>query len=217
VFTFQLADVASRQTEILNRIDAALHLAATAQSASAQTAEELRLFTEATNRAWIGPVSARSEPFEVGKPVKITMLLNNTGRLPAIFKSSIGGTFFTKDYWEDGRAKGNIDFSKSPCMNGLPGLEEPLISRGVAYPTTGVSLYSVTYNSSTIQTNRFVLAQQDLDPSRIFTIVGCVVYRDIYERSEGKDHHSFFCFYRDDESAGDVNQLVYCPAEQAED
>jgi hypothetical protein len=217
VFTFQLADVASRQTEILNRTDAALHLAATAQSASAQTAEELRLFTEATNRAWIGPVSARSGPFEVGKPAKITILVNNTGRLPATFKSSLGGVFFTKDYWEDGRAKGTIDVAKSACMNGLPGIEEPLISRGVAYPTTGVCVYSVTYNSSTFQKNRFVLSQQDLDTSRIFIIAVCVVYRDIYERSEGNDRHSFFCFDRDAESAPDVNQLVFCPAEQAAD
>jgi hypothetical protein len=99
LFEAMLVIVGLIQGYVLWRTDEALHLAATAQSASAETAEKLRLFTEATNRAWIGPISARSEPFEVGKPVKITTLIQNTGRLPATFKSGTGGQFFTKDYW----------------------------------------------------------------------------------------------------------------------
>jgi hypothetical protein len=69
------------QTEILSHTDSALHLAATAQTASAQTAEKLRLFTEATERAWIGPSAAQSEPFEAGKPIRITLLYNNAERV----------------------------------------------------------------------------------------------------------------------------------------
>ena len=103
VFTWALVNVASKQTDILSHTDAAMNLAAKAQTDSAQTAEKLRLFTEATNRAWIGPTSARSDPFEAGKPIKITVTFNNTGRLLASFTAHNGGQFFTKEEWNDGR------------------------------------------------------------------------------------------------------------------
>src|SRR5271163_3450152 len=50
-FTYSLAGIASKQTAILSATDQALH-------ASADTAEKFRLFTEATNRGWVGPTSA---------------------------------------------------------------------------------------------------------------------------------------------------------------
>jgi hypothetical protein len=98
----KLANIASQQTEILSNTDKTLQAAAAAQTASAQTAEKLRLFTEATDRAWIGPTSARSDPFEAGKPVKIAVVYNNTGRLLASFKLIDGGTFFSKTQWNSG-------------------------------------------------------------------------------------------------------------------
>jgi hypothetical protein len=94
-FTYKLAQVASTQTEILAHTDTALNLAATAQSATAQTAEKLRLFTEAAERAWIGPSAAQSEPFEAGKPIRITLIFNNTGRVLASYIYGHGGQFYT--------------------------------------------------------------------------------------------------------------------------
>jgi hypothetical protein len=216
-FTLALVAVAARQTDILSNTDKALHAAATAQTEAAHTAEKLRLFTEATNRAWLGPVSAHSEPFEDGKPVKITISFNNTGRLPATFKFGSGGNFFTRDYWEDGRANAKIDSVKSLCMKGLPSVEQAATQQGLAYPTTGFSSYTVTYESTRTTNNRFVLTQPDLGADHIFAVIGCFVYSDIFGSNKESDHHSFFCYYRDAEAATDVNQLLFCPSEQAAD
>jgi hypothetical protein len=186
IFEALLVVVAVLQWLVLSRTDEALHLAARAQDSSAETAEKLRLFTEATNRAWLGPVSARSEPFEDGKPVKITITINNTGRLPATFRFSSGGVFFTRDYWEDGRANSKIDPAKSLCMTGLSRVEQSATQQGLAYPTTGFSSYTVTYDSTRAANNRFVLTQPDLRSDRIFAIIGCFVYSDIYGKRKRK-------------------------------
>jgi hypothetical protein len=128
-FTWALVHVASKQTKILSSTDKALHLAASAQKASAETAEKLRQFTEATNRAWIGPTSARSDPFEAGKPIKITVSYSNTGRLLASFTVHNGGDFFTKEAWNDGRVSTAISPLEKDCMNGATTDKQPPNSR----------------------------------------------------------------------------------------
>src|SRR5271169_331457 len=77
-FTLELVNVASKQTKILSATDRALHLTASA-------ADKMRILSEATDRAWIGPFRAAHEPFTAGKPVKISIDYNDTGRLPASF------------------------------------------------------------------------------------------------------------------------------------
>src|SRR6516162_2732618 len=64
IFEALLVVVGFLQWLVLSRTDEALHLAAQAQKSSAETAEKLRVLTEATERAWIGPSAAQSEPFE---------------------------------------------------------------------------------------------------------------------------------------------------------
>jgi hypothetical protein len=92
-FTYELTHIASRQTEIMSHTDIALNLAASAESASAQTAEKLRLFTEATERAWISASDIGvsgvkwNEENEGGADaarLQVWVNLKNTGRSPAL-------------------------------------------------------------------------------------------------------------------------------------
>jgi hypothetical protein len=215
-FTLELANVASQQTEILSHTDAALHLAATAESASAQTAEKLRLFTETTNRAWIGPTSARSDPFEAGKPIKINVSYSNTGRLLASFTAQDGGKFFTKEEWSDGRVLADVSAQEKDCENGLSHVDKRALLSGMAYPTSGFSGYTLTFNSNdpNIAASRKIILTQDLlDPDFIYVFVGCFVYGT----GKGEQHHSFFCYYHEVGVSDDINNLTYCPFGQDAD
>ena len=216
-FTYKLALVASMQTEILAHTDKALHLAATAQTASAQTAEKLRLFTEAIDRAWIGPVSARSEPFEAGKPIKITVFYNNTGRLLASFEVVRSGKFYTKEEWNDGRASASVGLYEANCMSGLPNLDQGSKFTGVAYPTTGLTSYTLFYNSNnpnTPEKDRLVLTKELVADDLIYVFFGCFVYKT----GESSTHHSFFCYFHQAGISEELNNnLAYCPFGQRAD
>jgi len=88
VFELLLVVVGFLQWGVLTRTDDALHLAASAQNASAETAEKLRLFTEATERAWIPPITEISGPLaKDGGRLKLTLkfIMKNTGHTPAMF------------------------------------------------------------------------------------------------------------------------------------
>lgn len=203
------------QGYVLWRTDQALHLAATAQSASADTAEKLRLSTEATERAWIGPMFARSDPFEVGKPIKITVTYNNTGRLLAAFKLIDGGTFFSRAQWSDGTVAKAIGIRVTECMNGSLS-HNPAAMSGVAYPTTGFSAYTLIYNSNNANIRddeRIILTSDLINPALIFVMFGCFDYRT----GESTTHHSFFCYYHQAGITDDVNNLGYCPFGQRAD
>lgn len=194
-FTYKLAHVASMQTKILSRTDTALHLAATAQTDSAQTAERLRLFTEATERAWIGPSAAQSEPFEARKPVRITLLYNNTGRLLASYIFVNGGEFFTPEQWNDGTAPRLLKTNEQQCMSGLTNVPVDKIKRGIAYPTTGFTTYRMQYDSSSsrnTEAERFVISDREIGEHQIYLYFGCFVYQT---PNIGTPHHSFFCFF----------------------
>jgi hypothetical protein len=216
VVTWTLANIASKQTEILSHTDRALHLAAAAQSASAQTAEKLRLFTEATNRAWVGPVSAHSDPFSEGNPIKIVITFNNTGRLLSSYKAEFFGRFYTREEWIGGKVAPIVTQIKDNCMKGMPHANPALILRGVAYPTTGFSSYTLTYDSAGPngpQDERIFLTKTDLDTDHLFVLAGCFVYKT----GESSSHHSFFCYFREPGIPHDVNSLFYCPFGQQAD
>ena len=211
----KLAQIASQQTEILSNTDKALHAAAAAQTASAQTAEKLRLFTEATDRAWIGPTSARSDPFEAGKPIKIAVVYNNTGRLLASFKLIDGGTFFSKTQWSSGAVAAAVSVRETECMNESLA-DSPAALSGVAYPTTGFAAYTLTYNSNNPNIRdeeRIILTNDLLSHDLIFVLFGCFNYNT----GEGPIHHSFFCYYHETGISDDVNNLAFCPFGQRAD
>jgi hypothetical protein len=185
------------------------------QSASAETAEKLRIFTQATERAWIGPVAARSDPFEVGKPVKITVTYNNTGRLLASFKLFNGGTFFSKAQWRDDSVKKAVELRETECMNESL-LNYPVAISGVAYPTAGLSAYTLIYNSNNpnITDNERIILNNDLISSDlVFVLFGCFIYKT----GESTPHHSFYCYYHQAGTTDDVNNLGYCPFGQRAD
>ena len=216
LFEALLVFVGLLQGYVLWRTDEALHLAANAQKAAAGTAEKLRLFTEATERAWIGPASAKSDPFEAGKPIKISVVYNNTGRLLASFKLVDDGKFYTKDEWTDGRVSASLGIIETACMNGLPEMDEHLILSGMAYPTTGFSSYILTFksdNPNVPEKDRLILTKDLLDENFIYVFFGCFVYRT----GESAPHHSFFCFYHEVGISEDINNLAFCPFRQSAD
>jgi hypothetical protein len=199
----QLAQIASQQTEILSHTDQALHLAATAQSASAQTAEKLRLFTEATERAWIGTTGFASEPIKAGDPVKLTMSYNNTGRLPASFSLATQEQFLSVQQWNDGEAQTLVYSYEDSCINNLP--QADVTKKGVVYPTTGPAFYTVKWNSmnpATPESRRFVVSQANVSNGDVFISISCFVYKDLIEEesAKAKTHHTFVCYF--------YNQLV---------
>jgi hypothetical protein len=151
--------VASKQTEILSHTDAALNLAAKAQTDSAQTAEKLRLFTEATERAWIGPNGAVIEgTLETGKPISTAVTYQNTGRQPAYLVITTLPTLVKRDAWNNGVGVGVLPIVlwQNKCVGGtIP--PNPVNAR-VAYPTTGFSAYRLQVYSddaSLAQSDRF--------------------------------------------------------------
>ena len=81
VFTLALVNVGFKQAKILSRTDTALHH-------SAQTVEKFRLFTEATERAWIPPIAEIAGPLaKDGSGLKLTLkfIMKNIGHTPAMF------------------------------------------------------------------------------------------------------------------------------------
>jgi hypothetical protein len=164
LFTLGLVCVASTQTEILSHTDQTLQLAASAQSASAQTAEKLRLLTSATERAWIGVTSARSDPVEVGKPLSINIYYDNTGHLLAYFKVANGGKFYTKNEWQNGNVRVIVEMYQKKCMDGTF-IDVPNVTSGIVYPATGSSPYVMNYNSNTEnfpEAQRFLVEKDQL-------------------------------------------------------
>jgi hypothetical protein len=139
LFEALLVVVGFLQWWVLSKTDQALHQ-------SAETADKIRTITEATERAWLGPSTARSEPFEVGKPIRVTVTYNNTGRLLASFKFASGGRFYGRKEWADGTASGAVHSRAQDCMSGLPNVGSTNV--GLAYPTTGFSSYNLSFNSN---------------------------------------------------------------------
>ena len=214
VFTWALVNVASRQTKILKHTDTALNLAAAAQTASTQTAEKLRRFTEATDRAWIGPVSARSDPFAVGKPIKIGVSFMNTGRVLASYEAWTTGLFYIKDEWNGGKVSTDVSAKETECFNGMPHINSGSKLRGVAYPTTGFSSYTLSYNSANPnipEDHRLIFSL--VDAGLIYVFTGCFVYKT----GKSAPHHSFYCYFHEAGISEDINNLSFCPFGQNAD
>jgi hypothetical protein len=215
VFTWALVNVASKQTEILSHTDAALNLAAKAQTDSAQTAEKLRLFTEATERAWIGPNGAVIEgTLETGKPISTAVTYQNTGRQPAYLVITTLPTLVKRDAWNNGVGVGvwPIVLWQNKCMGGaIP--PNPVNAR-VAYPTTGFSAYRLQVYSddaTLAQSDRFLATDEFISGDEIFVFVGCFVYG-----TPQNTHHSAFCFFFD-HKVSDVHNLSYSQIGQRTD
>jgi hypothetical protein len=200
-----LVDVASKQTEILSHTSDALHLAASAQKASAETAEKLRLFTEAEDRAWIGPgaVAINGGKLERDKPITVDLLYQNTGKRPApLIVAGLLQTF-PKDAWHNGGVDAVLLTFEKDCMTAPMPNRPPT---NVAYPVTGSSNYiwRVTSDDDTLpQQSRFVVTD-DLLKDGLFALRGCMLYG---EREQ--THHSAFCFYYE-ANVSDPNRLPVC-------
>jgi hypothetical protein len=205
--TWALVDVASK-TEILSATDKALHLTATAT-------DRMRILNEATQRAWIGPSDARSEEFQAGRPARLTLAFNNTGRVFASYIFAGGGHFVAQQQWSDGSTLADVRVHEQDCMRGLPGISNASVYRGVAYPTTGFSSFMITYNSNSpnvAEADRVIVSEQMISERQIFLFYGCFVYHT----GESGSHHTFFCYF-DSPMVSDPNHLSFCPFGQDAD
>jgi hypothetical protein len=189
-FTYKLQQVASTQTEILAHTDLALNLAATAQTASAQTAEKLRLFTEAAERAWIGPINAAIVgQLEGGKPITAAVAYLNTGKQPAPLIAAGILRRFSKAEWSSAAARGEILAFEQDCMSKpMPGFSPT----NIAYPNTGAAIYrwSVGSNDPVIEDKDRFVATDEIMTEGLFALLGCFIYN-----TAKSTHHSSFCFY----------------------
>ena len=212
-FTYQLSQVASTQTTILDRTDKALNAAKDAQINSAKTAEKLRLFIEATERPWIGPTAAAivGTP-EPRKRISTTVSYVNTGKLPATLLITTLPKLFTRVEWEKGMGDSVIFKRQRDCM--AAPLPANLVKVRVAYPTTGFSAYLLHVDSDDFtlaENDRFSATDKFISGDEIFVLSGCFVYG-----TSGDTHHSSFCFYFD-HNVTDKNNLSYCQSGQRAD
>jgi hypothetical protein len=190
-FTWALVDVASKQTEILSHTDIALNLAAKAQKSSAETAEKFRLFTEATDRAWIGPTSAGiDEPLKAEEPVRATVRYVNTGRKPEVVVVRGLVRLFSKAAWNGDGATALIVGFEQDCM----AKPMPDGATNVAYPNTGFSFYQwhIVSNDERLPKDIRVVATDKMinTADEIFAVLECIFYGPADNL-----HHSAFCFF----------------------
>ena len=212
----KLAQISSTQTDILASTDKALHAAAAAQTASAETAEKLRLFTEATERPWIGPNGAAIEgTLESGKRISTGIMYQNTGRQPATLIINSLPKLIDKASWGNGLglAAARTIFSwEQTCMGET--IPASRVNVRIAYPTTGFSAYRLQVYSddaTLAPSDRFLATKEVMSGDQIFVFLGCFVYG-----TPENTHHSAFCFYFDHESS-DVHNLSYCQVGQRND
>ena len=201
IFEALLVVVGVLQWLVLSRTDEALHLVA-------QTAERMRVLTEATERAWLHPSGAHGPSFEVGRPIQITVEYENTGRLLASFILAVHGAFYTATQWNDGTAAAVSNTYERQCINGLQSIARS--ASGVAYPSTGPAApYRMDYDSNgplIPENDRTLITQDQL--SQIYMVHGCFVYHT----GDAPDHHTSFCFYRLQQSLTPPSNgaLSYC-------
>jgi hypothetical protein len=193
-FTWALVTVASKQSEILSHTDTALNSAATAQTSSAKTAEKLRLFTEAAERAWIGPSNAAIEgTLRTGERISTAVSFQNTGRQPAYLVTSALPKLVRRNMWIN-NGVGSIAWIvgwQQHCLNETIPVN-PFNAR-VAYPTTGFSAYRFQlYSDDTTLavSDRFLATSEFMSGEEIFVFMGCFVYG-----TPQNTHHSSFCVF----------------------
>jgi hypothetical protein len=176
IFELLLVLVGFLQWTVLARTDDTLHLAASAQNASAETAEKLRLFTEATERAWIPPISTISGPLaKDGKGLKLTLtfIMRNTGHTPAMFVFPSAQLFLRKGGLPDYLAEQTRWCDRDRQQDFSPRNLGLTIFPG---DTRAVPLFNVTVLEEEVR-------EKTLPNGLLFpAVVGCINYQYVFSK-----------------------------------
>lgn len=187
VFKGQLDEMKSTgvQTDTLIETNRNLANAATQQASasaiSAQTAQDTLL---ASQRAWVGPSTAKIEgAIEAGKELKAVVTVVNTGREPGknLFWDVVG---IPTDTVEDHNGVPSFIVRKyiEACFN-----TPSQYRRQVIFPSTGLGGGGFTF---TTPISAEKIDDGIVDGTKSLLVQGCLAY-DAF----GKTHHTAFCYF----------------------
>ena len=177
---------AGEQTKQLIEANGKLAEAANKQAtAAAENAKTARDSYVASQRAWVGPHNAKIDgDIAIGKPLKVVVEYQNTGREPALNFIYTGDVFDSTD--EDETA--GITFQKISAS--FRGCREAELTGGgtVVFPASGG--FSSTGQALNITKPEFFVDQDMVDGKKTIVINGCFLYKSV-----GETRHSFFCYF----------------------
>jgi hypothetical protein len=142
-----------------------------------------------SERAWVAPVDARlDEPIQKDKPIKVVVLLENSGKEPALNVQNVANGGITLPFSAEEAAQEQLIG---------PGPQLPTVCTGFPKPAGAILFHSgITIYPSTVQhlqtsiADSFVADQGVLSGGRTFFVHGCAAYDTI----DGP-HSSEYCFF----------------------
>jgi len=169
---------------------------------------------KASGRAWLGPINAGIDPLADGKPLKIVIAYNNTGKEPAQASWFVLPIIYPKEKWNDGTAFKEVGINRDNCLK-YSRLDGVL---NLAFPTSGFTSYQLTYDASikpeppTEHDPKLLTADAPmLAGDNIVVLMACMTYRTL-----GAIHHTSFCYwYRN--KVIPPNNLAFCTNGQGAD
>jgi len=184
VFTFLTWIVLSGQLEEMKKLYEPARQQAEAAKTAADAATKQSQNTERAiiegQRAWVGPISAKIDgTVELGKPVKVVIGIQNTGREPGKNFRFIPEPDYATD--QDSAVDQRIATTLRFCMR------MPSLAYGqVIYPSSGFG----TGFDFTIEFAGDKIDQSAIDGDKTLIAQGCITY-DTF----GATHHSGFCYF----------------------
>lgn len=164
---------------------------------------------KSSGRAWLGPIGGNIEAPQIDKPIKATVVYNNTGRQPARASLFLGPKVFAKEEWNDGTAVRQLQAARDVCLAGKA-LELPIL---LAFPTSGFTNYQHSFDGGrpdTPESERIIADKAIIEGDKIVTFTGCVIYETL-----GHIHHTSFCYYY--RANHTQLNMAYCSVAQAAD
>jgi len=185
----QLTEMRQSADQTRQMVEAAAKQADAAQKQAAVLAESVKTARDnfsASERPWIGPLTAQSSAPSLGQDLKITVPYQNTGREPAL--QAVGDldvfTFEENNGQAGVAARDRIERFIGACKIAW----NPTAVQ-VVFPTAG-GLGGNTYNISKNLPGAEI-DQQVIDGKKSIIIDGCFVY----QTSQKVSHFSSFCFF----------------------
>jgi hypothetical protein len=154
----------------------------TLQSTDKTTREAL----VASNRAWVGPLTAIVNAVQKDKGIEGTIQYQNVGKEPASnFFPNIISKVYSLAQWNDGTATNEIISLAVSCLS----ISQVAKGLQVAFPNTGFSSYQLHFDTSNGEP-KIIVTDDIIAGKEIVKIQGCFAYKSI-----GQFHHTAFCYY----------------------
>jgi hypothetical protein len=179
----KLAEIASQQAAAAVKQAEATDKEANAMGQNAQAAHDNMI---ASQRAWLGPLTATINSVQKDKGLEGVVQYQNTGKEPAVdVLPGVAGKTYSLDQWNNGTAIQDINSEANSCL-AFTDLPRGL---GVAYPNIGFSTYQIHFDTSK-GPNPTMVTDDMIAGQTVFKVQGCFAYRTV-----GGVHHSSFCYY----------------------